>query len=342
MKPQSLKPSYAAPSSWWQHVPIAHWLVATLQPETVVELGTHYGVSFFAFCEAAERLSPKTFVFAVDTWRGDDQAGMYSEEVFNRVNSHQQLFHKHQSRLLRSTFDEAAEHFGKSTIDLLHIDGLHTYEAVSHDLDNWIPKLKPGSTILFHDTNVREGEFGVWLLWKELQDRSDMQCIEVRNGHGLGIATLGTTAPAWHQDFVTIAPDLINQGILLDEIAQLKSECSWGESDFRPYQIQRNESKELLIKTQSELFQTQSQLSHLQSQLALTQSELSLTQSELSLTQSELSLAQSQLSLTKSELSQTQALLRQSENKIRELFSSSSWKLASPLRHLKSLISGGR
>jgi hypothetical protein len=333
MKPQSLKPSYAAPSSWWQHVPIAHWLVATLQPETVVELGTHYGVSFFAFCEAAERLSPKTFVYAVDTWRGDDHAGKYSEEVFSRVSSHQQMFHNHHSRLLRSTFDEAADHFENSTIDLLHIDGLHTYEAVNHDFENWMPKLKPGASILFHDTNVREGEFGVWLLWKQLQDRPDMQCIEVRNGHGLGIVTLGTTAPAWHQDFVTIAPDLINQGILLDEIAQLKAECVWGESDFRPYKIQLNEAKNLLNKTHSELSQLKSQLSHTESQLSHYQSELSNTQSRLSHTQS-------QLSQTHSNLLHAQAYLEQSENKVKELYSSSSWKFAAPLRRIKSLITG--
>ena len=124
-----------------------------------------------------------------------------------------------------------------------------------------MPKLKPGSTILFHDANVREGEFGIWLLWKELQDRPDMQCIELRNGHGLGIATLGTTAPAWHQDFIAIAPDLISQGLLLDDIAQLRSECVWGASDFRPYQIQLNEAKGHLNKVYSELSQAQSGLS---------------------------------------------------------------------------------
>ena len=310
MNPLSFSPRYAAPSSWWQHVPIAHWIVATLQPETVVELGTHYGVSFFAFCEAAERLSPKTFVYAVDTWRGDDHAGNYSEEVFNRVNSHQQIFHKSQSRLLRSTFDEAAEHFGNSSIDLLHIDGLHTYEAVSHDLETWLPKLKPRSTILFHDTNVREGDFGVWLLWKELQERPDMQCIEVRNGHGLGIATLGSTAPKWYQDFEIVAPELITRGILLDEIAVLKSDCAWGASDFRPYQIQLNEAKEFLNKAQSELSQTQAELSQ-------TQSELSQTQAELS---------------------QTQASLRDYKEQADEVFASSSWNLIKRLSRLKSLL----
>jgi hypothetical protein len=39
-----LTPAYIAPSAWWEHVPIAHWLIAKLKPQTVVELGTHYGV----------------------------------------------------------------------------------------------------------------------------------------------------------------------------------------------------------------------------------------------------------------------------------------------------------
>ena len=78
-----LLPRYDAPSSWWEHVPIAHWIVEELKPRTIVELGTHYGVSFFSFCEAAEIFSPITFVYAVDTWEGDKQAGYYSNEVYS-------------------------------------------------------------------------------------------------------------------------------------------------------------------------------------------------------------------------------------------------------------------
>ena len=41
--------NYTGPSSWWQHVPVAHFLIESIQPSVVVELGSHYGVSLLDF-----------------------------------------------------------------------------------------------------------------------------------------------------------------------------------------------------------------------------------------------------------------------------------------------------
>lgn len=218
-KPTHLNPSYIAPSAWWEHVPLAHWLIETLTPKVVVELGTHYGVSFFAFCQAAKRFSPNSFIYAVDTWTGDEHAGKYEDTIYHQVLHHQRTHYSQNSALIRQSFDDALEYFADNSIDLLHIDGLHTYEAVLHDFKTWLPKLTSDGTILFHDINVREREFGVWRLWHEIKNSGQFQCLEVGYGSGLGIASQGEELPAWHGDFQLNLEDLQVRGALFLELA---------------------------------------------------------------------------------------------------------------------------
>ena len=177
------------PNSWIGHVPFAAWVIKELSPNIFVELGTHTGNSYFAFCTAVSESDLPTKCFAVDTWKGDEHAGSYDEGIFIKVNTHNQDYFAGFSRLLRMTFDEAISYFSNETIDLLHIDGLHTYEAVLHDFENWLPKLAPGAVVLFHDTNVRERNFGVWKLWEELKKRYPDN-MEFFHSHGLGVLQL--------------------------------------------------------------------------------------------------------------------------------------------------------
>ena len=80
-------------------------------------------------------------------------------------------------------------YFGDKTIDLLHIDGIHSYDVVKHDFETWLPKCAPGALILLHDTNARESDFGVWKLWEELEEHYPLN-IEFPHCHGLGVLQL--------------------------------------------------------------------------------------------------------------------------------------------------------
>ncbi len=180
---------FKAPSAWLGHLPFASFLMRIFKPTTFVELGSHRGHSYFSFCQAVLEAGLATKCYAVDTWQGDEHAGNYGEEVYIDVNHHNQTHYAGFSHLLRMTFDDALFHFPDGSVDLLHIDGLHTYEAVKHDFDTWLPKLAPGAIVLFHDTNVRERGFGVWKLWEELQARYPDN-MEFLHSYGLGVLQL--------------------------------------------------------------------------------------------------------------------------------------------------------
>src|SRR5204863_9980612 len=141
--------------AWTPHMHFAYDLVAVLKPALLVELGVDRGESYFAFCQAALENKTGTRCFGIDTWRGDRHAGGYDETTFAQVSEHNGLNYESFSTLFRSSFDEALTRFNDNTIDVLHLDGLHTESAVRHDLGAWLPKLRPGGILLLHDVGVR-------------------------------------------------------------------------------------------------------------------------------------------------------------------------------------------
>ena len=165
-----------------------------MRPGIFVELGAHNGFSYLAFCQAVQRLGATTKCYAVDTWRGDEHAGFYGEEVFAKLNELHERRYSGFSRLIRSTFDEALPHFSDGTVDLLHIDGRHRYQDVAHDFESWLPKLSDRAVVLLHDINVRERGFGVWQFWADLQAR--YRCFEFAHGYGLGVVQVGRLVAA--------------------------------------------------------------------------------------------------------------------------------------------------
>ncbi|MCF8043881.1 MAG: class I SAM-dependent methyltransferase, partial [Desulfarculaceae bacterium] len=199
------RPEYFKPSAWIEHAPLAFWLMEAARPRVLVELGTAWGYSFFAFCQAVRTLGLSTQCHAVDIWKGHPQGGIHGEESFLAASQHHREHYQDFASLLRMTFDEALPHIPDGSVDLLHIDGLHTYEAVSHDFYTWLPKLSPRAVVLFHDTAVKNQGFGVHRLWGELTARHPH--FEFVHGHGLGVLAVGAEAPPRVLEFCQASSD---------------------------------------------------------------------------------------------------------------------------------------
>jgi len=199
----------AVPHSWVEHIPFAFWMVEALKPAQIVELGTHSGNSYAAFAQAVQTLGLPTVCTAIDTWQGDPHSGLYPEDVFTDWSGYHDARFGTFSRLFRTTFAEAAPHFAEGSIDLLHIDGYHTYDALSEDLAIWRSKLSRRGVILLHDVHVHERDFAAWRVWEEIKDTAPS--FDFLHGYGLGVLGVGADLPEPVQWLLRLMPDQVSE-----------------------------------------------------------------------------------------------------------------------------------
>jgi hypothetical protein len=177
---------------WLGHIPFLFWLMKVLKPRCYVELGTHRGNSFCAMGQAVDTLQLDAVGYAVDTWHGDVHMA-FEAGLLDELRAYHDPRYGRFSTLLPMTFDQARQNFADGSIDLLHIDGTHTYDQVRHDFELWRPTLSHRSVVLFHDVNVRGNDFGVWRLWQELSLL--YPAFTFHHSHGLGVLGVGADLP---------------------------------------------------------------------------------------------------------------------------------------------------
>ncbi|MEZ5566786.1 MAG: class I SAM-dependent methyltransferase [Halioglobus sp.] len=183
---QRFEPKRVVFSTWVDHICFAYDLVAEIRPKLIAELGVYNGLSFFTFCQSMVDHDIDGVAYGIDCWEGDEHTDAYDDSIYEDVAFHAREHYRGSTYLLRMFFNDALRHFNDESLDLLHIDGLHTYEAVEEDFTNWYPKVKPGGIVLFHDVMAKIKDFGVWKYFEELEVRHE-ETFKFHHGFGLGV-----------------------------------------------------------------------------------------------------------------------------------------------------------
>ncbi len=133
----------------------------------IVEIGSAWGKSTIALARGSKRARREP-VHAIDPHTGDP---WYLAETSTDGESFSSLagFRDNIRRFqvedwvipIVATSMEAAETADIGPIRLLYIDGLHTYEGISADIETWVPRVIPGGLIVFDDYSNRNPGVGV-------------------------------------------------------------------------------------------------------------------------------------------------------------------------------------
>jgi len=123
------------------------WLYSTAKEmETIVEVGSWKGRSTHALLSGC----PGT-VWAIDHWLGskndDGQIEAKEHDIFKIFKQNVGYFKN--LKIIKAYSLEAAVQFEEKSVDMVFIDGDHSYEEVKKDINTWLPKAK--KLICVHD-----------------------------------------------------------------------------------------------------------------------------------------------------------------------------------------------
>lgn len=111
----------------------------------ICEIGSEWGMSASLFCYAADS---SVSIHCVDLFPIDYRGDMQMNHALNLhyAGFSQRVFY------LRGDSSEIGKIWQGGAIDLLFIDGDHSYNGVLRDIEAWLPHIAKGGIVAFHDT----------------------------------------------------------------------------------------------------------------------------------------------------------------------------------------------
>jgi predicted O-methyltransferase YrrM len=166
------------PTAWLDHRDFAINLVKTIQPKIILDLGVDFGYS--TFCWAYNNIGK---VYGVDCFCGTDHPS--DRDAYNKVIRTKDQLSKEFNinvEIITSKFDNFSKSWN-DVINILHIDGDHSYEMVKNDFELFSSYVPNEGVILFHDTLSHQDTVGKFF------ERLDGYKFNRTESYGLGVYT---------------------------------------------------------------------------------------------------------------------------------------------------------
>ena len=143
--------------------------VRTLSPQTVLEIGTHRGGTLYFWARLAR---PDALLISIDLPGGKFGGGYspFRAPIYRRFAQPGQELHLLRSDSHReSTLAETKRLLFRRPVDLLFIDGDHTFEGVRKDWEMYSPLVRPDGLVVFHDVAGNYADTQVKAFWDTIK-----------------------------------------------------------------------------------------------------------------------------------------------------------------------------
>ncbi len=166
-------------------------IIKRSKPKALLEIGTAYGGTLFLFCMVSD---PEAIIISIDLPKGPFGGGYPSwraplYKAFARGN--QQIYLLREDSHDLSTFEKVRNILNKRKLDVLFIDGDHSYKGVKSDFKMYSRLVKKGGLIIFHDIVPGSPNLvgGVPIFWNEIKHKFNY--IEIVESWKQGSAGIG-------------------------------------------------------------------------------------------------------------------------------------------------------
>ena len=282
-----------AESNWLEHIPFYFWLIEAQHPELIFEPELQSGVTYFALCQAVDKLNTDTRCIAsfINDCKEIERVTQYNDD-------HYQEF----SLLSPEAGTLSIEDIDEGELDLLILKYNSEMIFDKKTMDIWQKKLSTRSIVLIHGSQKKE----IKPLCRKLKE--EYQTFEFNHGQGLLIVFTGSAQTAKMEALISLKGNTSGTRVMQDVYSRLGQ--VWRETWLNV------NSKDTIKELEKQVLSTREELIILEQEKSSITSKLKKVSNERKAISATNQTLQSSVELRFNELATLTTLLQQAENEL--------------------------